>query len=107
MDAQGSDSGASLMDVDVARDLSMPPKVKIKDKGKYREQEDNRLCGLCNTRHGKGICYMTEDSANLVEYREILMNHASDEPQRVKVWTLSRMVFKCFNIYFRKLLSRP
>lgn len=46
---------------------------------------DNReaeLCGLCETRHGEGAgaCRMTESSQNLVEYREILMLHADDEP---------------------------
>ncbi|OAX44419.1 hypothetical protein K503DRAFT_765038 [Rhizopogon vinicolor AM-OR11-026] len=85
--AQVSDSGASSMNVDKDEDLSMPPKATIKAKGKYRKQsseENLRLCGLCNTRHGKGICYMTEDSTNLVEYREMLINHASDEPWPVR-----------------------
>jgi len=100
------------MDVDVDDDLLGPPKAKTKLKGKGREQtavrdeEDIRLCGLCNTHHGKGICYMTEDSSNLVEYREILMDPASDEPWKLRVWTLSHMV-KDFNVYFRKLLSTP
>jgi hypothetical protein len=65
-------------------------KMKAKVRAKYREQasvkedEDNLLCGLCNTRHGKGICYMIEDSTNLVEYRAILMSHESDEPWAVR-----------------------
>ncbi|KAG0704357.1 SNF2 family DNA-dependent ATPase [Suillus ampliporus] len=86
---QTSDSGASSMDVD--EDPSMTShNVKMKAKAKYREQasvredEDVRLCGLCNTQHGKGICYMTEDSTNLVEYREMLMNHDSAEPWPVR-----------------------
>lgn len=95
---QMSDSGVSSVDVDMGKDLPMSSKAKIKAKGKYREQssvkdKDNiRLCGLCNTRHGKGICYMTEDSTNLVEYREMLLNHASDEPWPVRVWTSPHMV---------------
>ncbi|KAG1757761.1 SNF2 family N-terminal domain-containing protein [Suillus lakei] len=91
--AQVTDSGASSMDVDMVEELlttSHKVKMKSKAKTKYREQasvredEDNLLCGLCNTRHGKGICYMIEDSTNLVEYRAILMNHDSDEPLAVR-----------------------
>ncbi|KAG2154662.1 hypothetical protein DEU56DRAFT_769656 [Suillus clintonianus] len=91
--AQATDSSASSMDMDVIEELSTishKAKMKAKAKTKYREQasvredEDILLCGLCNTRHGKGICYMTEDSTNLVEYREMLMNHDSDEPLPVK-----------------------
>lgn len=98
---QTTDSGASLMDVDMVEELlttSHKAKMKVKAKAKHREQasvrvdEGNLLCGLCNTRHGKGICYMTEDSTNLVEYREILMNHESDEPLAVRVWTSLHMV---------------
>jgi hypothetical protein len=90
--AQMSDSSASSMNMDRDEGLSMPPTAKIKAKGKYREQssvgdKNIQLCGLCNTHHGKGICYMTEDSANLVEYREMLINHAADEPWPVRVWT--------------------
>ncbi|KAG2755489.1 hypothetical protein P692DRAFT_20793136 [Suillus brevipes Sb2] len=89
--AQTTDSGASLMDVDMIEELlTTPQKTKTKIKATYQGQpsmrvdEDNLLCGLCNTRHGKGICYMTEDSTNLMEYREILMNHESDEPLAVR-----------------------
>ena len=93
---QASDSDTSLMDVDVNEDLPMPilkakNKVKIKYR-KQREDEDDLLCGLCNTRHGKGICYMTEDSTNLLEYREMLMNHDSEEPLPVRVWTSPHIV---------------
>ncbi|KAG1846831.1 SNF2 family N-terminal domain-containing protein [Suillus subluteus] len=91
--AQATDSGTSSMDADVVDELlttSDKVKMKAKARAKYREQasvkedEDNLLCGLCNTRHGKGICYMTEDSSNLVEYREILTSHGSDEPWAVR-----------------------
>lgn len=77
--------------VDELLTTSHKAKMKVKARAKYREQvlvkedEDNLACGLCGTRHGKGICYMTEDSTNLVEYREILMNHESDEPWAVRV----------------------
>jgi chromodomain-helicase-DNA-binding protein 4 len=99
--AQTTDSGASLMDVDMIEELSttsQKTKTKVKAKVKYQVQpsmrvdEDDLLCGLCNTRHRKGICYMTEDSTNLVKYREILMNHESDEPLAVRVWTSLHMV---------------
>lgn len=92
--AQATDSGASSMDMDMVDELlptSHKAKMKVKARAKYREQvlvkedEDNLACGLCGTRHGKGICYMTEDSTNLVEYREILMNHESDEPWAVRI----------------------
>ncbi|KAF9447799.1 hypothetical protein P691DRAFT_801793 [Macrolepiota fuliginosa MF-IS2] len=38
-------------------------------------------CGLCGERHGGGFgeCEMTDSSANLAEYREILILHAEDE----------------------------
>ncbi|KAG2159672.1 uncharacterized protein EDB93DRAFT_1111462 [Suillus bovinus] len=92
--APATDSGSSSIDVDMVDELlttSHKAKMKVKAKAKYREQtlvqedEDNLLCGLCNTRHGKGICYMIEDSTNLVEYRAMLMNHESDEPLAVRV----------------------
>lgn len=90
--AQMSDSSASSMNVNRDEGPSMLPNAKIKAKDKYREQSSVRdkkirLCGLCNTHHGKGVCDMTEDSVNLVEYRAMLINHTSDEPWPVRVWT--------------------
>ncbi|KAG2075089.1 hypothetical protein BDR04DRAFT_1133497 [Suillus decipiens] len=89
--AEATDSGGSSMDVNAVDELlttSHQPKMRVKTKYRERasvkEDEDNLLCGLCNTRHGKGICYMIEDSTNLVEYREMLMNHESDEPWTVR-----------------------
>ncbi|KAF9006267.1 hypothetical protein BDZ89DRAFT_1120273 [Hymenopellis radicata] len=51
-------------------------------------------CGLCGSRHGDGEaeCPMTEDSANLAEYRQMLLLNADDEPieDRVNRYTLLR-----------------
>lgn len=45
------------------------------------------LCGLCGERHGDGFgeCSMTDSSANLAEYREILILHAEDEDWETRV----------------------
>jgi len=43
------------------------------------------VCGLCNQRHGDSECSMTESSQNLVEYREMLILHADDEPLESRV----------------------
>ncbi|KIK79668.1 hypothetical protein PAXRUDRAFT_833992 [Paxillus rubicundulus Ve08.2h10] len=42
--------------------------------------DDGQQCGLCGQSHARGVCTMTDSPQNLVEFREILMNHASDEP---------------------------
>lgn len=46
------------------------------------------VCSLCGLEHDDGACYMTDNSENLVQYREIMMLHASDEPleMRVSFW---------------------
>ena len=44
-----------------------------------------RDCGLCGQRHRDGECVMIEDSENLVEYREMLILHADDEPWEERV----------------------
>ena len=45
-------------------------------------------CGLCGNRHGFGQCLMVDRSANLAEYREMLILHADDEPweERVRIF---------------------
>lgn len=42
-------------------------------------------CGLCGDRHGSGECPMINRSENLVEYREMLIRHADDEPWEERV----------------------
>ncbi|KAG1726934.1 hypothetical protein EDB19DRAFT_1943698 [Suillus lakei] len=90
---QATDSSASSMDMDVVEELSTishkarmkaDTKAKCREQASAREDEDTLLCGLCNIRYEKGVCYMAEDSTNLVEYREMLMNHDSDKPWQVK-----------------------
>lgn len=57
------------------------PSGTIQDKG-----QDYKLdCGLCGQRHGPGACHMVESSANLAEYREMLILHADDEPWEDRV----------------------
>ncbi len=45
----------------------------------------SRDCGLCGQRHRDGECVMIEDPENLVEYREMLILHADDEPWEERV----------------------
>jgi len=42
-------------------------------------------CGLCGTRHGPGQCMMTRSSANLRDYREMLILHTDDESWELRV----------------------
>lgn len=48
-------------------------------------------CGLCGHIHGPGACSMMHDSSNLMEYREILLNHTTGEPweYRVRIGSVS------------------
>lgn len=71
------------------------PAKKRKKKHPFREQRPlspihntgPRECGLCHSVHGPGGCLMTQTSANLVEYRKMLVNHAEDEPWDDRVRT--------------------
>ncbi len=51
-----------------------------------------RDCGLCGQQHGDSECAMVERSENLAEYREMLINHADDEPWEERVRILCGMV---------------
>ncbi|KAF8560206.1 hypothetical protein OG21DRAFT_38190 [Imleria badia] len=55
------------------RNLTAPFQVKSTLNG-------NQECGLCGHVHGPSTCSMMGDSSNLLEYREILLNDAVDEP---------------------------
>lgn len=69
--------------------LSTPfPTVQLKSTLPHR---DNQKCGLCGYSHGPGACDMMGSSSNLMEYREILLNHTNDEPWEYRVRV-------CFNI---------
>jgi hypothetical protein len=51
-----------------------------------------RDCGLCGQQHGDSECAMVERSENLAEYRDMLINHANDEPWEERVRILCGMV---------------
>lgn len=51
------------------------------------QQQPTIDCGLCGYRHGFGECLMVDRSANLAEYREMLILHADDEPWEERVRT--------------------
>jgi len=58
-------------------------------------RDDVLPCGLCGEVHGPGVCAMTDDVANLLEYRKILLC-SDDEPVPTRVsrrLTLHRIVF--------------
>jgi hypothetical protein len=47
--------------------------------------DDGDFCGLCGTIHGAGACFMTDNSENLAEFRQMLITHDSDEPLEDRV----------------------
>lgn len=47
------------------------------------DDDDEKYCGLCQTRHRSGQCFMTQDPRNLVDYREMLLKE-STEPLRLR-----------------------
>jgi hypothetical protein len=47
------------------------------------ESDDERPCGLCQTSHGPGSCFMTQNPTNLVEYRSMLIAE-SNEPVEMR-----------------------
>ncbi|KAF9020320.1 hypothetical protein BDZ89DRAFT_1072318 [Hymenopellis radicata] len=81
-----SDDDAPGVNGDVEmRDLTSatPTRKPKKDKPLHQIQNVHvENCGLCGSRHGDGEaeCPMTEDSANLAEYRQMLLLNADDEP---------------------------
>ncbi|KAH7881752.1 SNF2 family N-terminal domain-containing protein [Phlebopus sp. FC_14] len=56
------------------------PHIPARKTSGFENGDDVQPCGLCGQIHGVGSCVMTENSANLVEFREMLIKHASDEP---------------------------
>lgn len=72
-----------------ARSSKMPsrdgPLSPIQNTKVNRAQDASSFCGLCGTEHRDGACYMTERSENLVEYRQLLILHADDEPMEERV----------------------
>ncbi|KAF9244536.1 hypothetical protein BU15DRAFT_42035 [Melanogaster broomeanus] len=66
------------------RDALPMPLSPIQNK-RTLPDDDEQPCGLCGGTHGPGFCNMMESSQNLVEFREILMNHANEEPLAYRV----------------------
>ncbi|EPQ60503.1 hypothetical protein GLOTRDRAFT_68181 [Gloeophyllum trabeum ATCC 11539] len=60
--------------------LDLPVPLSPIQNQRRHKKEDFERCGLCGTVHGPGVCYMTESSENLAEYRRMLLIHADDEP---------------------------
>ncbi|KAH7930550.1 hypothetical protein BV22DRAFT_56154 [Leucogyrophana mollusca] len=96
--AEESDASTGSMNAEAGplldpadREILKPPRPhKPHKKARYREispsfppiqnpGDDDDICGLCGGTHGDGVCYMTESSENLVEYREILLKHVDNE----------------------------
>ncbi|KIJ68216.1 hypothetical protein HYDPIDRAFT_82781 [Hydnomerulius pinastri MD-312] len=99
--SRGDDTDATTESMDVDPEPLLAP-VKLKKQPHYREpppaplspihnrsalqdDDDEQPCGLCGQVHGSGVCIMTESSANLVEFRDILMSHVNDEPWAERV----------------------
>lgn len=61
--------------------LPHPSIVRLEDSS----SQDVINCGLCGGKHGIKMCLMTDESANLVEYRSMLILHAEDEPWEERV----------------------
>lgn len=71
------------------RNLTAPfPTIQSRSTVSHRDDPE---CGLCGRSHEPGVCNMMESSPNLIEYREILLNHTDDEPweYRVRIYPIS------------------
>jgi chromodomain-helicase-DNA-binding protein 4 len=58
-----------------------------KSRSRYTKTIDSEYCGLCRRWHGDklGDCPMTQKSEYLAEYRQMLMLHADDESDELRV----------------------
>ncbi|KAI0785072.1 SNF2 family N-terminal domain-containing protein [Abortiporus biennis] len=88
-DAQSDISIASSHNAESERSEALAELLPSKTNNKKRRLSpgrpsksvvDDDYCGLCGKQHGESACEMTNDVQNLIEYREILMNHSDDEP---------------------------
>ena len=92
----GDDTDATTESMDVEQEL---PLVPVSPKKQPRNLSapfsavlpgtipihDDQKCGLCGYNHGPGACNMMGSSSNLMEFREMLMNHTDDEPWEDRV----------------------
>lgn len=99
----GDDSDGTTESMDIDRELPVAPESHKKhlrnlsapfptiQSGSTLPPHSSVVCGLCGCTHGPGACVMMDSSSNLVEYREILLNHTDDEPweYRVRVYAVS------------------
>ena len=47
------------------------------------DSDEVRSCGLCKSSHGPGLCFMTQNPFNLVDYRRMLITE-SKEPKKAR-----------------------
>lgn len=92
-------------DTDSSMNMDPALLLKLEKRDLHQRESDTQMqsqstvrddvCGLCDEVHGPGACAMTDDAANLVEYRKILLrSDAEPEPARVsRSLTLRRIAF--------------
>jgi chromodomain-helicase-DNA-binding protein 4 len=99
----GDDTDDSTDSMDVDGELPEAPALPTKQPRNYSAPFPNvqpgstlpphggQGCGLCGRIHGPGACSMVGSSSNLMEYREILLNHSDNEPweYRVRIYPIS------------------
>lgn len=80
-------------DTDSSMNMDPALLLKLEKRDLHQRESDTQMqsqstvrddvCGLCDEVHGPGACVMTDDAANLVEYRKILLrSDAEPEPAR-------------------------
>lgn len=88
----GDDTDDTTESMDVVEDAPLAPALPKKKPRNLSAPfsatsilHGSQECGLCGHVHGPGVCSMMSSSSNLLEYREILLNHAVDEPWESRV----------------------
>jgi hypothetical protein len=65
------------------------PALVINDQRGYtpNELDEERSCGLCKCTHGPGLCIMTQNPSNLVDYRLMLISESREpiEARRIAI----------------------
>lgn len=87
----GDDTDATTESMDADQELTLAPVLPERQPRNLSapfpivQSGSIQKCGLCGNSHGPGVCDMMGSSSNLMEYREILLNHADDEPWEYRV----------------------
>lgn len=93
----GDDTDATTESMDVDQEVLLAPALPKKQprnlsapfsatqSGSTLPHHGDQECGLCGHSHEPGDCNMMNSSSNLMEYREILLNHTDDEPWETRV----------------------